>query len=300
MRIGVDLGGTKISIIALAETGAPLFERRIDTPREDYHGTIGALRQLVAAAKSATDQNGSVGIGMPGSLSPRTGLVQNGNSTWLNGKPFQKDLELALGCKVRLANDANCFALSEAVDGAAKDHNNVFGVIIGTGCGGALVVNKKLINGPRNITGEWGHVPLPWMRKEEHPGPLCWCGQLGCMETFVSGPALALDHFQQTGQQISAHLLHQHAQDGDKAALASLSRHSSRLARGLAMVSNIFDPDVIVLGGGLSQMSHLYEQLPELIAPYLFTDNRQALVLPPRHGDASGVRGAAWLWEKQS
>jgi len=300
MRIGVDLGGTKISIVALAETGEPLFERRIDTPREDYHGTIGALRQLVTAAKSATDQNASVGIGMPGSLSPRTGRVQNGNSTWLNGKPFQKDLELALGCKVRLANDANCFALSEAVDGAAKDHNNVFGVIIGTGCGGALVVNKKLINGPRNITGEWGHVPLPWMRKEEHPGPLCWCGQLGCMETFVSGPALALDHFQQTGQQMSAHLLHQHAQDGDKAALASLSRHSSRLARGLAMVSNIFDPDVIVLGGGLSQMSHLYEQLPELIAPYLFTDNRQALVLPPLHGDASGVRGAAWLWEKQS
>ena len=299
MRIGIDLGGTKISLIALDKAGQTLFETRIHTPKEDYHGTITALRELVMSAQSATGQNGSVGIGMPGSISPRSGLVQNGNSTWLNGKPLQEDLHKALQYEVRLANDANCFALSEAVDGAAKNHKNVFGVIIGTGCGGALVVDKKLINGPRNITGEWGHVPLPWAQKEEHPGPLCWCGQNGCMETFVSGPALALDHLQQTGEQFTAHELHQRALAGDPLARTSLSRHVSRLARGLAMVSNIFDPDIIVLGGGLSQMPHLYEQLPDLIAPFLFTDDRQALVVAPRHGDASGVRGAAWLWENQ-
>ncbi|MCF6199058.1 MAG: ROK family protein [Hyphomicrobiaceae bacterium] len=298
MRIGIDLGGTKISLIALDEAGQTLFERRVDTPKEDYHGTIAALHQLVVAAKNATGQDGTIGIGMPGSLSPRTGLVQNGNSTWLNGKAFQTDLDQALQCEVRLANDANCFALSEAIDGAASPYQNVFGVIIGTGCGGALVVGKKLINGPRNITGEWGHVPLPWALPDEHPGSPCWCGQRGCMETFVSGPALALDHFQKTGEQITAQELHQRSLTGDEAALASLSRHSSRLARGLAMVSNIFDPDVIVLGGGLSQMPHLYEQLPALIAPYLFTDDRRAVVVAPLHGDASGVRGAAWLWNR--
>ena len=297
MRIGIDLGGTKISLIALDHAGQTLFETRVETPKEDYRGTITALRELVAHAKSTTGQSGSIGIGMPGSISKRTGLVQNGNSTWLNGKPFQEDLNKVLECKVRLANDANCFALSEAIDGAAKKHENVFGVIIGTGCGGALVVDKKLVNGPRNITGEWGHVPLPWANADEHPGPSCWCGHKGCMETFVSGPALGLDHLRQSGEHYTALELHQRALAGNETALASLSRHTSRLARGLAMVSNIFDPDIIVLGGGLSQMPHLYEQLPVLMAPFLFTDDRRALIVPPVHGDASGVRGAAWLWD---
>ena len=299
MRIGIDLGGTKISVIALDQQGRTLFEHRIETPREDYGGTISAIAGLVSKAESSTGQQGTVGIGMPGSLSPRTGRVQNANSTWLNERPFQQDLEEALGRPLRLANDANCFALSEAVDGAAKAHRHVFGVIIGTGCGGALVVDKKLINGPRNITGEWGHVPLPWSSPDEHPGPLCWCGQKGCMETFVSGPALTADHLHHNGQQLTAQEIHEHALAGDNAALASLSRHASRLARGLAMVSNILDPDVIVLGGGLSQMAHLYEQLPALMTPFLFTQDREALIVPPRHGDASGVRGAAWLWDEQ-
>ena len=297
LRFGIDLGGTKISIIALDETGAPRFTQRIATPRHDYHATIAAICDLVAAAKSATSGRGSIGIGIPGSLSPRTGLVQNANSTWLNDRPFGKDLQEALGQQVRLANDANCFALSEAVDGAARDHHNVFGVIIGTGCGGGLVVGKKLVNGPRNITGEWGHVPLPWMEEDEFPGPTCWCGQKGCMETFVSGPALAADHQRQTSEKLSAVDIHQQALAGNRAAKDSLSRHTSRLARGLAMVSNMFDPDVIVLGGGLSQMAHLYEELPAQMAPFLFASDRQCLIVPPHHGDDSGVRGAARLWD---
>ena len=298
MRFGIDLGGTKISAIALDDDGQTLLETRISTPRNDYPGTVSAVRDLVAQIKADTGGTGSIGIGMPGSISPRTGLVQNANSTWLNGKPFQQDLTSALGCDIRLANDANCFALSEAIDGAARNYDSVFGVILGTGCGGGLVHQKQLINGPRNIGGEWGHVPLPWATREEHPGPACWCGQKGCMETFVSGPAISLDHKQHYGEELPADQVHERARQGDEAALASLTRHSSRLARGLAMVSNIYDPDIIVLGGGLSQMPHLYEQLPSLIAPFLFTDDKQILLSPPEHGDASGVRGAAWLWNE--
>ena len=296
MRIGIDLGGTKISVIALDDDGSTLFETRIKTPRNDYSGTIAAVRNLVSLAGTSTTQNGTVGIGIPGSISPSTGLVQNANSTWLNGKPFQDDLSKALKRDIRLANDANCFALSEATDGAAQDYNSVFGVILGTGCGGSLVLDKKLINGPRNITGEWGHVPLPWMTADEYPGPSCWCGLKGCIETFVSGPAFGMDHKQHTGEDFSAEQLHERALHGDQKALASLARHSSRLARGLAMITNIYDPEIIVLGGGLSKMPHLYEQLPDLIAPYLFSDDKTIHISPPLHGDASGVRGAAWLW----
>jgi fructokinase len=298
MRIGIDLGGTKISAIALDKNGSTLFETRIGTPRKDYRGTITALRDLVTMIETSTGCHGSLGIGMPGSISPRTGLVQNANSTWLNNQPFHQDLREALGRDLRLANDANCFALSEAMDGAAQRARCVFGVIIGTGCGGALVLDKQLINGPRNITGEWGHVPLPWAQPSEHPGPSCWCGQKGCMETFVSGPALSNDHFQQTGELLSAVQLHERTKNNDTAALDTLSRHTSRLARGLAMIINIFDPDIIVLGGGLSKMAHLYEHLPTAIAPYLFADDKTVIVVPPKHGDASGVRGAAWLWNE--
>lgn len=298
MRIGLDLGGTKISVMALDEKGNALFETRIKTPRHDYHGTISSLRDLVHEAESHTGLKGSVGIGIPGSISPHTGLVQNANSTWLNAKPFQQDLNQALKRQVRLANDANCFALSEAIDGAAEKYHSVFGVILGTGCGGGLVHDKQLTNGPRSVTGEWGHVPLPWSMSHEHPGPLCWCGHKGCLETFVSGPAISADHQQQTGEHFSTKQLHERAKGGNKAALASFSRHTSRLARGLAMIVNIYDPEIIVLGGGLSQMPHLYEQLPQAVAPYLFSDDKSVLIVPPKHGDASGVRGAAWLWNE--
>ncbi len=267
MRMGIDLGGTKISIIALDEQGHTLFETRIKTPRNDYQGTLEAIASLVKLTRAETGKTGSLGLGMPGSVSPHSGLVQNANSTWLNDKPFLEDLHATLGMEVRLANDANCFALSESVDGAAQNHKNVFGVIIGTGCGGALVHDKKLINGPRNIAGEWGHVPLPWSTASEHPGPSCWCGQKGCMETFVSGPGMSADYKRHTGQELDAAKLHERALHGEEQALACLFRHCSRLGRGLAMICNIYDPDAIVLGGGLSRMSHLYEQLPAAMAP---------------------------------
>ena len=297
MRIGIDLGGTKISVIALDNAGSTLFETRVKTPQNDYQRTIVALRDLVFLSETTTGYNGCVGIGMPGSLSPRSGLVQNANSTWLNDMPFEADLSDALGRPIKLANDANCFTLSEATDGAAKNHGSVFGVILGTGCGGGLVQDKQLLNGPRNITGEWGHIPLPWSTASEHPGLDCWCGQKGCMETFVSGPAISADHHRQTGEKFDTKELHERAISGDRQALESFSRHTSRLARGLAMVINIYDPDIIVLGGGLSQMPHLYDQLPAAIAPFLFSDDQTVLIAPPQHGDASGVRGAAWLWE---
>ncbi|MCP4933005.1 MAG: ROK family protein [bacterium] len=300
MRIGIDLGGTKISIIALDDEGNTSFETRIQTPQNDYRDTIRALRDLVTTAEAQTGCKGSVGLGMPGSLSPRSGLVQNSNSTWLNGQPLKGDLQDTLDREIHLANDANCFALSEATDGAARNHNSVFGVILGTGCGGGFVQNKQLINGPRNITGEWGHVSLPWASVTEHPGPSCWCGQQGCMETFVSGPAISADHLHRTSQQYTSRELHERSKEGDSKALASFARHTSRLARGLAMVINIYDPDIIVLGGGLSQMPHLYEQLPSSIAPYIFADDKKILITPPEHGDASGVRGAAWLWNENT
>jgi fructokinase len=297
VRIGIDLGGTKIEGVALASGGAELSRRRIATPRGDYAASVVAIRDLVAALEAVAGLPGTVGIAIPGSISPITGLLQNGNSIWLNGKPFDRDLAAALARPVRLANDANCFALSEAVDGAGAGKRSVFGVIIGTGCGGGIVVDGRLIDGPRGIGGEWGHNPLPWAGADEAPGPRCWCGRHGCMETWVSGPAIAADHARITSQVLSTEEIVARAAVGEPAAVASLDRHASRLARGLAHVVNIIDPDVIVLGGGLSKLAHLYETLPRLTPPHIFADAASIDIRPPKWGDAGGVRGAAWLWD---
>ena len=296
-RIGIDLGGTKIAGIALGPGGCSVGEQRVAAPRHDYGATIRAIAELVRQVEQRAGAQGSVGVGIPGSLAPRTGLVQNANSTWLNGKPLQHDLEAYLGRPVRLANDANCFALSEAVDGAGAGARSVFGVILGTGCGGGLVRAGELIDGPRGIGGEWGHNPLPWANAAEHPGPVCWCGRAGCIETWVSGPGLEADHARAMGERICAEEIAARASGGDPGAQATLERHAGRLARGLAHVINIFDPDVIVLGGGLSKLAHLYVVLPKLTAPHVFAEPARVVVKPPVWEDAGGVRGAAWLWD---
>ncbi len=304
-QIGVDLGGTKTALIVLSQDGQTLYSSRRPTPRHDYHATIETITEMVkeAEAEAECGCKMSVGIGMPGSISPHSGLVQNANSTWLNNKPFSQDLALSLGREIKTANDANCLALSEAVDGAAQGAKSVFGVIIGTGCGGGLVHHNTLIQGHRHIGGEWGHTPLPWISKQEFEQidqHQCWCGLSSCMESWVSGPALAADHLHITKQDITAEALYQLALSGDQPCLHSLSRHTARLARGLAMIVNIFDPEVIVLGGGLSKMQHLYQDLPKAITRYIFSDNRSIDIRAPKHGDASGVRGAARLWQKDS
>jgi fructokinase len=296
VRIGIDLGGTKIAAIALGPADRSLAELRIPAPRDDYGATIGAIRGLIADIERSAGGVGTIGIGMPGSISPATGLVQGANSTWLNGRPFGRDLETELGRTVRLANDANCFALSEASDGAAAGARSVFGVIIGTGCGGGLVFDGRLLDGPNAIGGEWGHNPLPSPREDEIPGPECWCGRRGCMEAWVSGPALSRDHERRTGEALSARDIAARAGAGDPAGTATLARHASRLARGLAAVVNIVDPEVIVLGGGLSNLAALYADLPALAARHIFAVAPRIDIRPPRWGDASGVRGAARLW----
>jgi fructokinase len=297
LRLGIDLGGTKIAGVALAPGGAVVAEHRGATPRHDYAATLEALATAVAHLEKQAGGRGTLGIGMPGSLAPESGRVQNANSTWLNGRPFVHDLETRLGRPVRLANDANCFALSEATDGAGADARSVFGVILGTGCGGGLVLRGQLIDGPLGIGGEWGHNPLPWATPDEHPGPSCWCGRHGCLETWVSGPGLEADHARVTGASLSGAEIVLRAGQGDQRAKATLDRHATRLARGLAHVINIFDPHVVVLGGGLSNLAHLYDVLPDQIGPHLFTTNPRVTIRPPRWGDASGVRGAAWLWQ---
>lgn len=296
MRIGVDLGGTKIEGIALDPRGVCLARRRVPAPRDDYGATLAAIAGLVASLESETGCRGSVGIGTPGALSPFNGRLRNSNSVWLNDRPIDRDLARLLGRPVRIANDADCFALSEATDGAGEGARCCFGVIIGTGCGGGLVVDGRLLAGPNAIAGEWGHNPLPWPADDERPGPRCYCSKQGCIETFVSGPGLAADHLRQTGQPLSPPQILAAAQAADPAARATLERHGARLARALASVINLLDPDVIVLGGGLSNLPHLYEDLPELIQPWLICDGMATRILPPRHGDSSGVRGAAWLW----
>ncbi|MBX9591066.1 MAG: ROK family protein [Hyphomonadaceae bacterium] len=298
VRLGIDLGGTKIAGIAMEPGGTVIAEHRMAAPRHNYAATVEAIGEMVARLERGAGAQGTVGIGMPGSISPVTGLAQNANSTWLNGRAFARDVEADLGRPVRLANDANCFALSEAVDGAAAGAASVFGVILGTGCGGGLVVNGQLIDGPHGIGGEWGHNPLPWAASDEHPGPRCWCGRHGCMETWVSGPGLEADHARATGATLTSEEIAARAGQGDAQAGASLERHASRLARGLAHVVNIFDPHVIVLGGGLSQLSHLYRVLPGRMAPLIFAEHGHIDLRPPRWGDASGVRGAARLWGK--
>ncbi len=292
--LGVDLGGTKIAAVLLSPQGETLAETRLSTPRGDYAATVDAI----ARAADALDRSGlPLGLGIPGAVSPATGRIHNANSTWLNGRPLAADLERALGRKVRIANDANCFAVSEAVDGAAAGAACVFGVILGTGCGGGVALQGRAVFGRHGIAGEWGHTPLPWPTAEElAAAPVCWCGRTGCMETWVSGPALAADHARVTGRTETVEAIAAAARAGDGAARATLERHAARLARGLAVVADILDPDVIVLGGGLSSLGHLYEALPGLMAPHLFSDHCRVDIRPPRFGAASGVRGAARLW----
>ncbi|MDA8383683.1 MAG: ROK family protein [Betaproteobacteria bacterium] len=296
MRIGVDLGGTKIEIIALDETGHELFRRRVATPHGDYRGTLGAIADLVEAAASSLGTSASIGIGTPGTCSRATGLLKNSNSTALNGMPLQDDLEALLGVPVRMANDANCFALSEAVDGAGVGARVVFGVILGTGVGGGIVVDGRVLVGPNGIAGEWGHNPMPWPGSDEIPGPPCYCGKTGCIETYLSGPGMSWDHRNACGQTLSPAVIARHAAAGDEACEATLRRYENRLARALAQVVNVLDPDRIVLGGGLSNLDRWYETVPRLWGPYVFSDRIDTKLVRNRHGDSSGVRGAAWLW----
>ena len=292
----MDLGGTKIEAIALDDEGRSLARLRRPTPREDYDATLEAIASLVGEIEGSLGMRGTVGIGMPGALSRATGRVKNANSTWLNGRPLAQDLERRLARPLRFANDANCFALSEAVDGAAAGAGAVFGVILGTGTGGGVVVGGRIWTGPNAIAGEWGHNPLPWPRDDERPGPSCYCGRSGCIETFLSGPGLARDHRQATGEALDAAEIAGSAVRGDRRALATLDRYEERMARALASVINVLDPDVIVLGGGLSNLGRIYASVPTLWGACVFSDRVDTRLVPPRHGDSSGVRGAAWLW----
>jgi fructokinase len=296
VRIGLDLGGTKIEAVALDEGGTPLARRRVATPRHDYDETLGALAGLVRDLEAETGRRGTVGVGIPGALSPATGLVKNANSTWIIGRPLDRDLSARLERPVRLANDANCFALSEAVDGAGAGARVVFGVIVGTGTGGGVAVERRVLTGPNAIAGEWGHNPLPWPRAGEWPGPPCYCGKTGCVETFLSGPGMARDHLEATGEVLAAEEIADRAERGEVAATATLARYEERMARALAVVLNILDPDVVVLGGGMSQIARLYEAVPRLWQAWAFSDRVDTVLRPPVHGDSSGVRGAAWLW----
>jgi fructokinase len=300
MRIGIDLGGTKIEAIALAEAsgGAAevLFRRRVPTPAGDYEGILNAVAGLVEAAERETGQNGTVGIATPGALSPVTGLLKNSNSTVLNGTPLDRDLASRLHRPVRMENDANCFALSEAVDGSAAGFEVVFGVILGTGVGGGIVIHRNVQLGRNRIAGEWGHNPMPWPRPEELPGPACYCGKRGCIETFLSGPGLAHEYRVQGGEEKPAAAIAEAAAAGEAMARACLDLYCDRLARGLASIVNVLDPDAIVLGGGLSNVASLYEKVPELLSAYTFSACLGTPILRASYGDSSGVRGAAWLW----
>jgi fructokinase len=302
IRIGIDLGGTKIEGLALDLDGKELSRKRVVTPRGSYTEIVDAVVDLVRLLDEACGERGSIGLGIPGIASPATGLVKNANTTLLIGHPLDKDLEQRLGRPVKLANDANCFALSEATDGAASPaelgvgHPTVFGVILGTGTGGGVVVRGQLVVGPDAIAGEWGHNPLPWLTPDEYPGPECWCGRRGCIETFLSGPALAKHHFERTGKAVDAAQIAELSLLGDAAARASMDAYVSRLARALASIINVLNPDAIVLGGGVSNIARLYEDVPRLWADYVFSDVVTTRLVRAKHGDSSGVRGAAWLW----
>ncbi|MBR0670776.1 ROK family protein [Neoroseomonas soli] len=294
MRLGIDLGGTKIEIVALDRDGAVRLRRRVPTP-SDYAAAVEAIAALVHGAERETGERGTVGVGIPGSLSPVTGLVRNANSQALNGQPLDRDLAAALGREVRVTNDANCLAMSEAADGAGAGYRTVFAVIMGTGCGGGIVSSGRILDGPNGTGGEWGHTPLPWMRPEEFPGPRCWCGRHGCLETFLSGPGLAADCDGPGARDAGS--IPARAAAGEAKAAAALARHADRLARALGMIANILDPDVVVLGGGLSNMEHLYREVPPLMARHVFGDVARTPVVRARHGDSSGVFGAARLWD---
>ncbi|WP_216081756.1 fructokinase [Citrobacter sp. MGH 55] len=302
MRIGIDLGGTKTEVIALSEAGEQLFRHRLPTPRNDYQQTIETIATLVAMAEQTTGQTGTVGIGIPGSISPYTSVVKNANSTWLNGQPFDKDLSARLQRDVRLANDANCLAVSEAVDGAAAGAMTVFAVIIGTGCGVGVALNGRAHIGGNGTAGEWGHNPLPWMDEDElryREEVPCYCGKQGCIETFISGTGFATDYQRLSGNALKGSEIIRLVEEQNALAELALSRYELRLAKSLAHVVNILDPDVFVLGGGMSNIDRLYKTIPPLIKRFVFGGECETLVRKAVHGDSSGVRGAAWLWPQE-
>jgi fructokinase len=296
MRIGIDLGGTKIEILALDVHGKELFRHRIDTPQNNYRTTLKCICDLITSTESTLKHQGSIGICTPGAISPSSGLLRNSNSTCLNNQPFKQDLETMLEREIRIANDANCFALSEATDGAAKDDDIVFGVIIGTGCGAGIVINKQLVDGPNAITGEWGHNPLPYPGDRELTSTQCWCGKQGCIETFLSGVGFANDYKLATNLDKTSEQIMMDVNQGNIAAIDVLSRYQQRLAKSLAHVINILDPHTIVLGGGMCNIESLYSTVPNLWQQYVFSDTVNTKLVAPVHGDSSGVRGAARLW----
>ena len=297
LRIGIDLGGSKIEAIALDPAGTIVTRRRVATPAGDYEATVEAVAALAEALEAEAGGGARIGIATPGARSLATGLMKNCNSTCLNGRPLRQDLERRLAREVRMANDANCFALSEAVDGAGQGERVVFGVILGTGVGGGVVIERRAVDGANAIAGEWGHNPLPAPTAKDQPPPSCYCGRLGCIETYLSGPALAGQHARATGDRLDAEAIAARAARGDRACAETIERYCERLARSLATVVNVLDPDVIVLGGGLSSIASLYERVPALWRPHVFSDEVRTRLVPPLHGDSSGVRGAAWLWE---
>lgn len=297
MRIGIDLGGTKIEIICLAPNGNTLLRRRVTTPAGDYAATLAAIKQLVSSAEAELGQRGTVGVGIPGAISPRSGLVKNANSTCLIGQPLDRDLEQLLQRPVRISNDANCFTVSEAVDGSAAGAGVVFGVILGTGVGGGIAIQGRVLDGANAIAGEWGHNPLPWPLAEEQLSD-CYCGRNGCIETWLSGPGFVRDHQAHGGQGDSGQAIMELVAAGDATALASIQRYEQRLARSLTSVINILDPEVIVLGGGMSNIDRLYDKVPQLWGEFVFSDHVATRLVQNSHGDSSGVRGAAWLWDE--
>lgn len=297
LRIGVDLGGTKIEVIVLEVDGRELWRRRAPTPQGDYAATLRAVAGLVSRAEDEIGRRGTVGVGIPGAESLADGRIKNANSTCLNGQPLRADLEAFLQREVRLANDANCFALSEASDGAGRQAEIVFGVILGTGVGGGIIVRGHVLSGANAIAGEWGHNPLPLPRADDLPLPSCYCGRSGCIETYLSGPALIRDHTLHTGDNLSPAEIDARAAGGDRASEATLQRYEARLGQALAGIVNVLDPQVIVLGGGLSNLKRLYRNLPACCGPHVFSDVFVTQIVPPKHGDSSGVRGAAWLWD---
>jgi fructokinase len=298
MRIGIDLGGTKIAAVLLSDDGRAVWKARAPTPRDDYAATVEAIAEMVLEGEREAGTPCTVGVGIPGAVSPSTGLVKNANSTWLNGRPLREDLGRRLERRVRLANDANCLAVSESVDGAAAGATIVFGVILGTGTGGGLVVRGEIITGANAIAGEWGHNPLPWPSPDEWPGPACYCGRRGCIETFLSGPGLAADYLRRGGDDVVSEAVVERAAAGEPLAAETMAAWEARLARSLATIINTLDPDVIVVGGGLSRIDRIYDEVPRQWGRWVFSDHVVTRLVPARFGDASGVRGAAWLWPR--
>ena len=300
VRIGIDLGGTKIEFVALENDGHELYRHRVPTPRDDYDGTVRAIKDGVEKIEVELRRSGSVGVGIPGTISNLTHTVKNANSTWMNGRPFDRDLSEALHREIRCANDANCLAISEAADGAGAGKRVVFAVVLGTGCGGGLAIDGRVHNGRNGVAGEWGHNTLPWMRADEYPGPECYCGYRGCIETWISGTGLEADYERATKTELRGKEIVERCNAGDPVAAASLARYEDRLTRSLSQVINLLDPDVIVLGGGVSQVPQLYKDVPGRLKEYVFGREADTPIVVAKHGDASGVRGAAWLWPLNS